>query len=70
MKAVSRRFLIVCWAGVLFMLIDAGWDKLSDSHHFFNGGHFYWILALPTWIAQFVFLGIWNPLKLFQEFAG
>ena len=49
------------------MLLDAGWDKLSGSHRFFNIGSFYWIVALPTWIAQFVFLGIWNPVKLFKQ---
>lgn len=34
---------------------------------FFNIGSFYWIVALPTWIAQFVFLEIWNPVKLFKQ---
>lgn len=67
MKDVFRRFLIVCWAGVLIMLLDAGWDKLSGSHRFFNIGSFYWIVALPTWIAQFVFLGILNLVKLFKQ---
>jgi hypothetical protein len=55
--------------GTLFMVIDAGWDKWSGDHRFFNAGSLSWILALTTWIAQFVFLGIWNPLKLFKSLA-
>ena len=67
MKDVFRRFLIVCWAGFLLMLLDAGWDQLSGSHRFLIAVAFYWIVALPTWIAQFVFLVIWNPVKLFKQ---
>jgi hypothetical protein len=73
MKAVFARLVLVCWCGDAILLIVAIadiWSNLSDPNiGQITSDYFGGVIAVSilVWIAQFVILGIANPIRLIKK---
>lgn len=61
MKGVIHRIFIVCWLISIYSFGYTAFDSGLFDKSTFEVASF---LILPTWILQFVFTGIINPIKL------
>jgi hypothetical protein len=64
MKEVLRRAIIVGWiASICVLFFTNGVNGGEVGNSCFAAG----LIAVPTWVVQYVLLGIINPARLFNN---